>query len=58
MKLAVVILAAGRGERMNSALPKVLHKISGKTMLQHVIDSALKLKPSRTIIVAAGIIRI
>ncbi len=52
MKLAVVILAAGRGERMNSTLPKVLHKISGKTMLQHVIDSALKLKPSRTIIVA------
>ncbi|MBI5203828.1 MAG: bifunctional UDP-N-acetylglucosamine diphosphorylase/glucosamine-1-phosphate N-acetyltransferase GlmU [Nitrospirae bacterium] len=52
MKLAVVILAAGRGERMNSALPKVLHKISGKAMLQHVIDSASKLKPSRTIVVA------
>lgn len=52
MKLAVVILAAGRGERMNSALPKVLHKISGKAMLQHVIDAASGLKPSRIIVVA------
>lgn len=51
MKLAVVILAAGRGERMNSTLPKVLHGIFDKPMLQCVIDSAEKLRPSRIIAV-------
>ena len=52
LKLAVVILAAGRGERMNSSMPKVLHKIFDKPMLQHVVDSALKIKPSRIVVVA------
>ncbi|MCX5717250.1 MAG: bifunctional UDP-N-acetylglucosamine diphosphorylase/glucosamine-1-phosphate N-acetyltransferase GlmU [Nitrospirae bacterium] len=51
MKLAVVILAAGRGKRMNSTLPKVLHGIFDKPMLQCVIDSAEKLRPSRIIAV-------
>ncbi|MBI1811743.1 MAG: bifunctional UDP-N-acetylglucosamine diphosphorylase/glucosamine-1-phosphate N-acetyltransferase GlmU [Nitrospirae bacterium] len=51
MKLAVVILAAGRGERMGSHLPKVLHGIFDKPMLQCVIDSAEKLRPSRIIAV-------
>ena len=37
--LSVAILAAGKGTRMESSLPKVLHKISGKTLLQKVIDS-------------------
>jgi len=45
MKTAVVILAAGRGGRMNSTMPKVLHKIFDKPMLQHVVDSAAMLKP-------------
>lgn len=39
MSLSVVILAAGKGTRMCSALPKVLHKIADKPMLQHVIDT-------------------
>ncbi len=39
-KLSVVILAAGKGTRMYSDLPKVLHKIAGKSMVQHVIDTA------------------
>ena len=39
-KLSVIILAAGQGTRMNSSLPKVLHPIAGKPMLQHVIDAA------------------
>ncbi len=39
MSLDIVILAAGQGTRMNSALPKVLHPIAGKPMLQHVIDA-------------------
>ncbi|MCL2916267.1 bifunctional UDP-N-acetylglucosamine diphosphorylase/glucosamine-1-phosphate N-acetyltransferase GlmU [Shewanella corallii] len=40
MSLNVVILAAGKGTRMRSDLPKVLHKIAHKSMVQHVIDTA------------------
>ena len=40
MSLDIVILAAGKGTRMCSSLPKVLHTIAGKSMLQHVIDAA------------------
>ena len=41
--LHVVILAAGQGSRMKSALPKVLHPIAGRPMLHHVIDTAKQL---------------
>ncbi|HFD87555.1 MAG TPA: hypothetical protein ENJ35_07760, partial [Gammaproteobacteria bacterium] len=37
MDLAVIILAAGKGTRMRSNLPKVLHKLAGKPLVQHVI---------------------
>lgn len=40
MSLSVVILAAGKGTRMRSSLPKVLHPIANKAMVNHVIDSA------------------
>jgi bifunctional UDP-N-acetylglucosamine pyrophosphorylase/glucosamine-1-phosphate N-acetyltransferase len=42
----VVILAAGMGKRMRSALPKVLHPLAGKSLLQHVIDTARGLSPT------------
>ncbi|MEN1944339.1 bifunctional UDP-N-acetylglucosamine diphosphorylase/glucosamine-1-phosphate N-acetyltransferase GlmU [Luteimonas sp. MJ293] len=49
--LHVVILAAGEGKRMNSALPKVLQKIAGRPMLAHVIAAARRLQPEAVHIV-------
>jgi len=46
VKLEVVILAAGQGTRMRSHLPKVLHRLAGKALVQHVIDSARQLDAS------------
>lgn len=54
MKTACVILAAGLGKRMNSSVPKVLHRICGRTMLQSVINTAKKLNPEKIIIVAGN----
>lgn len=49
--LNIVILAAGKGTRMQSLMPKVLHKLAGKALLQHVIDAAKQLNPSKIIVV-------
>jgi len=49
--LSVAILAAGKGTRMESSLPKVLHKISGKSLLQRVIDSCVELKPDQIFVI-------
>ena len=49
--LSVAILAAGKGTRMESSLPKVLHKISGKSLLQRVIDSCVELKPDQIYVI-------
>lgn len=51
MNLFPIILAAGQGTRMHSSLPKVLHPIGGKPMLQHVIDSCLRLNITEMAIV-------
>ncbi|QLI83215.1 bifunctional UDP-N-acetylglucosamine diphosphorylase/glucosamine-1-phosphate N-acetyltransferase GlmU [Chitinibacter fontanus] len=47
----VVILAAGKGTRMYSSLPKVLHKLAGKPLVQHVIDTARRLAPEKLVVV-------
>ncbi|KAF3995965.1 bifunctional UDP-N-acetylglucosamine diphosphorylase/glucosamine-1-phosphate N-acetyltransferase GlmU [Glaciimonas immobilis] len=47
----VVILAAGMGKRMQSALPKVLHPLAGKSLLGHVVDTARGLSPTRLCII-------
>ena len=51
MSLALVILAAGKGTRMQSDLPKVLHKIAGAPLITHVVNAALSLNPERIIVV-------
>ena len=50
-KLNIVILAAGKGTRMHSNLPKVLHVIGAKPILAHVIDCAKALNPNKIIVV-------
>jgi len=49
--LAVVILAAGKGTRMKSGLPKVLHPLLGKPMLSYVLDTARSLRPQKNLLV-------
>ena len=49
--LAVVILAAGKGTRMHSDLPKVLHPLGGHSLLVHVLNALLPLEPQRVVVV-------
>lgn len=51
MALNIIILAAGKGTRMHSNTPKVLHEIGGQSILAHVIDCAKALNPSKIIVV-------
>ena len=50
--LAIIILAAGKGTRMNSDLHKVLHPIAGRPMIEHLLASAAELNPERQVVVA------
>ncbi len=52
MSIALVILAAGKGTRMQSDLPKVLHRVAGAPLLVHAMKSGEALDPSRIIVVA------
>ena len=52
MKTSLIILAAGKGTRMNSELPKVLHPIAGDPMLVHAMAAGATLEPIHTIVVA------
>ena len=49
--LHVVVLAAGQGTRMKSALPKVLHPIAGRTMVERVLKTATSLNPATTTLI-------
>jgi len=51
MALKVIILAGGSGTRMASKQPKVLHRLGGKYLLEHVLDAVLPLKPAQIFIV-------
>ncbi len=52
MAIALIILGAGMGTRMNSDIPKVLHQIAGAPMLVHAMKSGAALAPSATVVVA------
>ncbi len=54
VRFAVAILAAGKGTRLKSQLPKVLHQIGGKPLLQHVIDAAKQIVPAQDIYAIVG----
>jgi len=49
--LDIVIMAAGKGTRMKSARPKVLHRLAGKSLLQHVLDAVAGLAPVHTLVI-------
>lgn len=49
--LAVIILAAGKGKRMKSSLPKVLHSIHGRPMVEYVVEASRSLNPAKIVVV-------
>jgi bifunctional UDP-N-acetylglucosamine pyrophosphorylase/glucosamine-1-phosphate N-acetyltransferase len=49
--LDVVIMAAGKGTRMKSSMPKVLHPLGGKALVQHVVDTAQQLQARQTVVI-------
>src|SRR5690606_14165748 len=51
MALDIVIMAAGKGTRMKSAWPKVLHRLAGQSLLQHVLATTATLAATRTIVI-------
>ena len=50
-------MAAGKGTRMNSKLPKILHKLKNQTIIEHVIEKTIKINPSKLIVIVLGIAR-
>lgn len=54
MAIQTVILAAGKGKRMYSSFPKVLHRLAGKPLLEHVIHTALSISPDTPPIIVNG----
>ena len=54
MQFAIVIMAAGKGTRLKSKRPKVLHEVGGKSLLRHVVDAARQIVPPEDIYVIVG----
>ncbi len=54
MQFAIVIMAAGKGTRLKTKRPKVLHEVGGKTLLRHVVDAARQIVPPEDIYVIVG----
>src|SRR4051794_28101695 len=54
VRVAIAIMAAGKGTRLKSKHPKVLHEVGGKTILSHVIDTASRVVPPKDIFVIIG----
>ena len=54
MAMNIVILAAGQGKRMKSALPKVLQPLAGKPLLEHVLETAISLTKAAQPVVVIG----
>ena len=51
MALDIVIMAAGKGTRMKSSRPKVLHKLAGRPMLSHVVQTTASLAADRQVVI-------
>lgn len=51
MMLNIIILAAGKGKRMHTHVPKILHQLGGKPLLQHVVNTAETLHPQKIYVV-------
>ena len=49
--IAAIVLAAGQGERMKSALPKVMHPLAGRPMIAHLMDSLGQVPVDRAVVV-------
>ena len=52
--ISIIILSAGKGTRMKSRLPKVMHKVAGREMVNMVIDEAKKLNPKNITLVVSS----
>jgi bifunctional UDP-N-acetylglucosamine pyrophosphorylase / glucosamine-1-phosphate N-acetyltransferase len=53
-RIAIAIMAAGKGTRLKSQLPKVLHEVGGKPLLEHVIRAALRVVPAKDVVAIIG----
>src|SRR5271157_3209228 len=53
-RVAVAIMAAGKGTRLKSQLPKVLHEVGGKPLLEHVIRAAVRIVPAKDVYAIIG----